>query len=228
MLWSDGVVIEMPSNGNTRPSISSAGCCTGETCQNFPPPFLSEGSTMNTARCCPVVRPNTDAAGHERSISHRRLRIPLYPQNNAPQNNTCLIRQRTDRPPTEGLSFSEDDLRYCGARLCTPGEVKVDIPLLSRLESQNSQTMSNPSFFNVFRTLDDILNPAYRQPAIPEDFFTLRTQNRNNGSSGSNNAAQRIYLRDTRHRPPPARNSTNLAEPTRSPSSFDFQPASAR
>ena len=73
--------------------------------------LLSEGQYDDTARMLSSGTPHTDAAGHDALNLAPALTNSFILIIMRHKTIRCLICQRTDRPRTEGLSFSKDDLR---------------------------------------------------------------------------------------------------------------------
>ena len=85
-----------------------------------------------------------------------------------------LVCQRTDRAGTEGLTFSENNLRILMRfTLVISGEVQVDIRLFVSLKAKESLKWDiMPLFFSSLCHISDNLYPAYRSRTYPRIFFT--------------------------------------------------------
>ena len=101
----DRVVIEMRRDGTCRHIVRRV----LHRCKRVN--LLSEGQYDDTARMLSGGTPHADAAGHDALNLAPALTDSFILIIMRHKTIRCLIRQRTDRPRTEGLSFSEDDLR---------------------------------------------------------------------------------------------------------------------
>ena len=143
--------------------ISLAGCCTGVKELISSP----RGRTMIPPGCCPVVRRTPAHPWTIRSISQFRLCYATLFVIIFHITERCLIRQCTDGSRTEGLSFTEDNLRiFVGLTLILAGEVQVDIRLLVSLESQEGLKRNiKPIFFQRLRRRPGMSLSGMSQPA---------------------------------------------------------------
>ena len=124
--------------------------------------------------CCPVVLTDTCASLHDPvdlavSLVHTTLLVIIFHI-----TERCLIRQRTDRSGTEGLSRTEDYFCiFMCLTLILTGEVQVDIRLFVSLESQESLKRNIKPHLSstVFHTRGHILS-GMSQPARPAYVFT--------------------------------------------------------